>query len=212
MASALAGDDLVTSVSSRRSWTTGSFREGWMATHDVFNVSGRHTQEEDEEELKWAAIERLPTFERMRKGVLKHVLDDGKVVLDEVDVSNLCLPDKKVLVDSILKIVEEDNEKFLRRLRDRVDRCMANVTVLLVLYRRFSLSFSLFSDMVCACFNVEWGLKFRRLKFGARIYLWRVMCMLGVEHSLPCLMLLSMLLRYFFVSNSTLLFSDSKTS
>ncbi|BAT85839.1 hypothetical protein VIGAN_04343300 [Vigna angularis var. angularis] len=122
MASALAGDDLVASVSSRRSWTTGSFREAWMAAPDVFNVSGRHTHEDDEQELKWAAIERLPTFERMRKGVLKHVLDDGNVVLDEVDISNLCLPDKKLLVDSILKIVEEDNEKFLRRLRDRVDR------------------------------------------------------------------------------------------
>ncbi|CAJ1886766.1 unnamed protein product [Sphenostylis stenocarpa] len=122
MASALAGDDLAVSVSSRRSWTTGSFREAWTAAPDVFNVSGRHTHEDDEEELKWAAIERLPTLERMRKGVLKHVLDDGHVVLDEVDVSNLRLHDKKVLIDSILKIVEEDNEKFLRRLRDRVDR------------------------------------------------------------------------------------------
>lgn len=99
-----------------------SFREGWTAAPDVFNVSGRHTHEEDEEELKWAAIDRLPTFERMRKGVIKHVPDDGHVVLDEVDVSNLRLHDKKILVESIFKIVEEDNEKFLRRLRHRVDR------------------------------------------------------------------------------------------
>jgi len=130
MASALAGDDLAVSASSRRSWTTSSFREVWTATPDVFNVSGRHTHEDEEEELKWAAIERLPTFERMRKGVLKHVLDDGHVVLDEVDVSNLCLPDRKLLMDSILKIVEEDNEKFLRRLRDRVDRYVVNVSIL----------------------------------------------------------------------------------
>ncbi|KAL5155497.1 ABC transporter G family member 39 [Glycine soja] len=122
MASALAGDDLVVSTSSRRSWTTASFRDAWTAAPDVFNVSGRHVYEDDEEELKWAAIDRLPTFERMRKGVLKHVLDDGHVMLDEVDVSNLCLHDKKLLIDSILKIVEEDNEKFLRRLRNRVDR------------------------------------------------------------------------------------------
>ncbi|RDX73571.1 ABC transporter G family member 39, partial [Mucuna pruriens] len=118
MASTLARDD----TSSRRSWTTASFREAWTGGPDVFNVSGRHTHEEDEQELKWAAIDRLPTFERMRKGVLKHVLEDGHVVLDEVDVSNLRLHDKKLLIDSILKIVEEDNEKFLRRLRDRVDR------------------------------------------------------------------------------------------
>jgi len=200
MASVLAGDDLAASASSRRSWTTASFREAWTAGPDVFNVSGRHTHQDEEEELKWAAIERLPTFERMRKGVLKHVLDDGHVVLNEVDVSNLCLPDKKLLIDSILKIVEEDNEKFLRRLRDRVDMYVVNVTALFS-YSGFSVSLSLFSDLVCVCFIVEWGLKFRRLKFGARIYLWRVMCMLGVEHSLPCLMFLSMVLRYLFVSN-----------
>nr|KYP71090.1 Pleiotropic drug resistance protein 2 [Cajanus cajan] len=58
----------------------------------------------------------------MRKGVLKHVLDDGHVVLHQVDVANLGLHHKKLLIDNILKIVEEDNEKFLHRLRDRVDR------------------------------------------------------------------------------------------
>lgn len=89
---------------------------------DIFNVSSRHTQEDDEENLKWAAIERLPMFDRMRKGVLKNVYDDGKVVLDEVDVTKLSFQEKKLLMESILKVVEEDNEKFLRKLRDRVDR------------------------------------------------------------------------------------------
>lgn len=122
-ASVLAGDDLATSTSSRRSWTSTSFREVWTAVPpDVFERSDRHTQEDDEYHLTWAAIERLPTFERMRKGVVKHVLDTGKVVHDEVDVAKLGLHDKKLLLESILKIVEEDNEKFLRRLRDRQDR------------------------------------------------------------------------------------------
>jgi hypothetical protein len=46
-------------------------------------------------------------------------------VHDEVDVAKLGLHDKKILLDSILKIVEEDNEKFLRKLRDRQDRSVS---------------------------------------------------------------------------------------
>ncbi|XP_061340261.1 pleiotropic drug resistance protein 2-like isoform X2 [Gastrolobium bilobum] len=122
MASALAGDDLAISTSGRRSSFSASFAEVWTATPDVFDRSDRHTQEDDEQDLIWVAIERLPTFERMKKGVLKHVLDNGKVVHDEVDVTNLGLHDKKLLMESVLKIVEEDNEKFLLRLRERVDR------------------------------------------------------------------------------------------
>jgi len=120
MASVMAGDEVTISRSSRR-----SFREMWpviAAAPDVFERSDRHTQEDDEYHLTWAAIERLPTFERMRKGVMKHVDENGKVMHDEVDVAKLGLHDKKLLLDSILKIVEEDNEKFLRKIRDRQDR------------------------------------------------------------------------------------------
>ncbi|XP_027349412.1 ABC transporter G family member 39-like isoform X3 [Abrus precatorius] len=138
MASALAGDDLALSASSRRSWTSSSFREVWTAAPDVFNASGRHAHEDDEQELKWAAIERLPTFERMRKSVLKHVRDDGHVVCDEIDVTNLGFHDKKVLMDSILKVVEEDNEKFLSRLRDRIDRVGIEIPKIEVRYENLS--------------------------------------------------------------------------
>ena len=131
MASALAGDDLARSTSSRRSmaamgsrrsWASGSFREVWQAPPDVFTRSGRQSGDEDEEELRWAAIERLPTYDRLRKGVLSKVLDNGRIVRDEVDVTRLGAQDKKLLMESILKVVEDDNDKFLQRLRDRTDR------------------------------------------------------------------------------------------
>ena len=118
MASALAGDDLARSTSGRRIWASGSFREVWTAPPDVFNRSGR--QEEDEEELRWAAIERLPTYDRLRKGMLTQVLDNGKVVHDEVDVTNLGMRDKKLLMESILRLLRrtmksslEDSEREL---------------------------------------------------------------------------------------------------
>lgn len=48
--------------------------------------------------------------------------DDGHVVLDEVDIINLGLHSKNLLLHTILKLVEEDNDKFLRRVRARLDR------------------------------------------------------------------------------------------
>ncbi|KAG8483867.1 hypothetical protein CXB51_022587 [Gossypium anomalum] len=124
MASALAGDDLLarsmSSGRSYRSWTSASFREVWKAPPEAFGRSGR--QDEEEEELRWAAIERLPTYDRLRKGMLTQILDNGKVVHHEVDVAKLGMQAKKQLMASMLKVVEEDNEKFLRRLRDRTDR------------------------------------------------------------------------------------------
>ncbi|RVW34138.1 Pleiotropic drug resistance protein 2 [Vitis vinifera] len=111
MAAALAGDDLARS--SRK--------------------------EDGEEELKWAAIERFPTFERLRKGMLKQVLDDGKVVHEEVDFTNLGMQERKHHIESILKVVEEDNEKFLLRLRERTDRVGLEIPKIEVRFEHLSI-------------------------------------------------------------------------
>ncbi|KAK2994426.1 hypothetical protein RJ640_009653 [Escallonia rubra] len=127
MAAAFVGDDLARSVSSRSSWRSQSrsqsIREVWQGPPDVFMRGSRQSQVvDDEEELKWAAIERLPTYDRMRKGMLMQNMSNGRVVRNEVDVTNLGAQDKQQLMESILKVVEEDNERFLQRLRNRTDR------------------------------------------------------------------------------------------
>lgn len=124
MESALVGDDLSRTMSSRGSWRSQSIREVWQGPADVFsrNSTRRHAIDDEEEELRWAAIERLPTYDRMRKGVLQQAMSDGRVVHTEVDVTNMGAQDKKQLLARILKVVEDDNEKFLHRLRNRTDR------------------------------------------------------------------------------------------
>ncbi|KAF5177312.1 Abc transporter g family member, partial [Thalictrum thalictroides] len=125
-------------TTSRRYWAAAaSFREVWTAPPDVFGKSGRH--DDDEEELKWAAIERLPTFKRMKKGVLKHVLDDGRVSHEEVDVTKLGAQDKKQLMENILRVVENDNERFLRRLRNRTDRVGIEIPTIEVRFEHLSI-------------------------------------------------------------------------
>ncbi|KAL5545906.1 hypothetical protein UlMin_005593 [Ulmus minor] len=71
--------------------------------------------------------------------MLRQVLDNGRVVHDEVDVTNLGMQDKKQLMESILKVVEEDNEKFLRRLRDRTDRVGIEIPKIEVRYENLSI-------------------------------------------------------------------------
>ncbi|KAL5059787.1 hypothetical protein RYX36_031391 [Vicia faba] len=75
-------------------------------------------QPDDEEALKWAAIQKLPTFARMRKGLLTSL--QGEAV--EIDVKKLGLQERKDLLERLVKLDEDDNEKFLLKLKDRIDR------------------------------------------------------------------------------------------
>ncbi|KAL0303557.1 UNVERIFIED_CONTAM: Pleiotropic drug resistance protein 2 [Sesamum radiatum] len=149
---ALAGDDRAAARSlsrgsasrrisfasvSTRSWASASVREVFTAPgQDAFEKSGR--EYDDQEELMWAAIERLPTYDRTRKGILKQVLEDGKVVREEVDFAHLGNQERKHLMDNILRVVDEDNERFLQRLRDRTDRVGIDIPKVEVRYEHLS--------------------------------------------------------------------------
>lgn len=88
----------------------------WRSTDaEGFRRSAR--DEDDEEALKWAALEKLPTVDRLRKGILV-----GSQGPEEVDVGELGYEDKKKLVEKLVKNVDEDNEKFLRKLKSRIER------------------------------------------------------------------------------------------
>lgn len=88
----------------------GSFRM------DGFSRSS--LREEDEEALKWAAIEKLPTFKRLRKGLVTSLNGEA----NEVDILNLGFQVRKNLIDRLLQVAEQDNEKLLFKLQNRLDR------------------------------------------------------------------------------------------
>ncbi|KAH7863963.1 hypothetical protein Vadar_024070 [Vaccinium darrowii] len=140
MTTAFVPDGLARAASSRRGWRAGSIREVWQGVPDVFerNSTRRTTVVDDEEELKWAAIERLPTYDRMKKGMLRQVMSNGRVMANEVDVTNLEVEHKKQLMESILKVVEDDNERFLLRLRDRTDRVGIPIPTIEVRFQNLS--------------------------------------------------------------------------
>ncbi|GAA0140844.1 ATP-binding cassette [Lithospermum erythrorhizon] len=85
---------------------------------DVFAASSRRSEEDDEEALKWAAIEKLPTYLRIRRGILS----EGEGKHREIDITNLGFIERANLIDRLVKIAEQDNENFLLKLKSRIDR------------------------------------------------------------------------------------------
>ncbi|KAJ6346921.1 hypothetical protein OIU76_003582 [Salix suchowensis] len=100
---------------------TGSSRRGssvWRnSTVEVFSRSSR--EEDDEEALKWAALEKLPTYDRLRKGILTSA---SRGIISEVDIENLGVQERKQLLERLVKVADEDNEKFLWKLKNRIER------------------------------------------------------------------------------------------
>ncbi|KAF8393289.1 hypothetical protein HHK36_021530 [Tetracentron sinense] len=86
------------------------------STVDAFSRSFR--EEDDEEALKWAAIEKLPTYLRIKRGILTG--EEGQT--REIDIHSLGLQEKKILLERLVRVADEDNEKFLLKLKNRIDR------------------------------------------------------------------------------------------
>ncbi|XP_072978501.1 ABC transporter G family member 39 [Typha angustifolia] len=99
---------------------TGGLGESMRRTASSWGASTARSgrEEDDEEALKWAAIEKLPTYDRMRKGILISMEGEPQ----EVSVEELGLRERKNLLERLVRTAEEDNERFLLKLRDRMDR------------------------------------------------------------------------------------------
>ncbi|CAN1121692.1 Pleiotropic drug resistance protein 1 [Linum perenne] len=100
---------------------------------DVFSSSSR--EENDEEALKWAALEKLPTYDRLRKGILASA---SKTELSEIDIHNLGVEERKVLLDRLVKVADKDNEKFLTKFKNRIDRVGVELPTIEVRYEHLN--------------------------------------------------------------------------
>lgn len=89
----------------------------WRKSTDLDMFSNSMHKEDDEEALKWDAIQKLPTVARLRKGLLTN--PEGQA--SEIDVKKLGLQERRYLLERLVRIAEEDNEKFLLKLRNRMD-------------------------------------------------------------------------------------------
>ncbi|KAH0449837.1 hypothetical protein IEQ34_020529 [Dendrobium chrysotoxum] len=81
---------------------------------DAFAKSSN--EEDDLEALKWAALEKLPTYSRLHKGLLH--LEEGT---KEVDIENLGPEQRRELLQRLVRVAEEDHKRLLLKLKDRID-------------------------------------------------------------------------------------------
>ena len=132
----------------------GSFRIGsssiWRNSDAAEIFSNSFHQEDDEEALKWAAIQKLPTFERLRKGLLTSL--QGEAI--EIDIEKLGLQERKDLLERLVRLAEEDNEKFLLKLKDRMDRFEFKKNFVLVILNEMLLKYTDF--FASTPFFVHW--------------------------------------------------------
>eukprot|EP00250_Pteridium_aquilinum_P022353 c25359_g2_i2 orf=102-4673(+) len=77
---------------------------------------------DDEMALRWAALDKLPTYDRLRTAILRRVAEDGNILAEEVDITRLSCHERQLLMDKFLLLAADDNERLLRKLRERIDR------------------------------------------------------------------------------------------
>ncbi|KAK9142055.1 hypothetical protein Syun_011455 [Stephania yunnanensis] len=113
------------SISRNLASSLGIEQDGFGLMSPASSRRSRHA-EEDEAILTWAAIEKLPTYDRLRTSIMKSVAEVGgggeKFVHKKVDVLRLTVDDRTAFIDGVFKVADEDNEKFLEKLRHRIDR------------------------------------------------------------------------------------------
>nr|XP_045084800.1 ABC transporter G family member 41-like isoform X3 [Aegilops tauschii subsp. strangulata] len=124
----LAVDDpekKTSAASGRLQLSPSSLREALSCTS---SLSLREQQHDEEGELKWAAIERMPTWDRLHTSLPLHANANGNGnangvrPLEPVDVRRLGAADRRELVHTLIADIHEDNLRLLRHQRRRMDR------------------------------------------------------------------------------------------
>ncbi|KAH1088264.1 hypothetical protein AAZX31_07G216300 [Glycine max] len=108
--------------------------------------------EEDKElQSKWAAIEKLPTFKRIKTSFVDVSQEEGAsssssstvITLRSgskrvADVSKLGAVEKRLFIDKLIKHIENDNLQLLQKLRERMDRVNVKLPTVEVKYKNLN--------------------------------------------------------------------------
>lgn len=84
------------------------------------NSSSRRQESDDQKELEWAALEKLPTYHRLRTAILE---SNGEVEASgPIDVRRLAKGQRTSIVEKALATSEQDNFRFLSMVKERLQR------------------------------------------------------------------------------------------
>ena len=86
--------------------------------------SNAEAVQEDEDELLWAAIERLPSHKRLNYAIVRRNSARNPVEPETIDVTKLDRQGRERLVRKALATNEQDNYNLLSGIKQRFDRCL----------------------------------------------------------------------------------------
>lgn len=98
--------------------------------------STKHGDLDEDSADQWAAVQRLPTFERLRLSLLdKNDGNEANIAKGKriVDVTKLSAPEKHVLMEKL--IGDNNNRRLLRKIRERLDNVGIKLPTIEVRYQ-----------------------------------------------------------------------------
>ncbi|KAK8675956.1 hypothetical protein V6N13_034014 [Hibiscus sabdariffa] len=86
--------------------------------------SSRDHDDYNEYEFQWAQVQRLPTFERINTALFDDMEENGNYVKGKrvVNVTKLGADERHIFVEKLIKQIENDNLRLLKKLRHRIDK------------------------------------------------------------------------------------------
>lgn len=105
-----------------------------------FRRSSSRSEPEDEAEyaLQWAEIQRLPTFERLRSSLVDEEGESEENGKRVADVTKLGAMERHLMIEKLIKHIENDNLKLLKKIRKRIDRVGVEFPSIEVRYENLS--------------------------------------------------------------------------
>ncbi|XP_038702837.1 pleiotropic drug resistance protein 3-like isoform X2 [Tripterygium wilfordii] len=115
-----------------------SFGHDSSSFRNSLGLSSRKDDVGDEYAFQWAAIERLPTFERLKSSLFDEE-DDTKPAKDKgkrvIDVTKLGALERHMFIKKLIKHIEKDNLQLLQKIRSRIDKVDVKLPTVEVRYK-----------------------------------------------------------------------------
>ncbi|PIA34582.1 hypothetical protein AQUCO_03700103v1 [Aquilegia coerulea] len=98
-----------------------SFHHNTSSFRSTTTANSVRDDSDDENTLQWEAIERLPTFEKLRSSLVDSC-EVGNKEKKVTDVTRLRPLERQIFIEKLIKHIEKDNLRLLQKLRQRVDK------------------------------------------------------------------------------------------
>ncbi|KAK4339776.1 hypothetical protein RND71_041238 [Anisodus tanguticus] len=115
---------------------TSSFR-----SNSALRASEKDDVVDEENMLAWAAIERLPTFDRLRSSVFEEINgDEANITTKRVtDVTKLGAVERHVFIEKMIKHIEHDNLQLLHKIKKRINKVGVELPTVEVRYKNLTI-------------------------------------------------------------------------